>query len=442
MRRRRPPTSRVEGAVFMAAVLMASLATAPAQASVARGEHPLYSPEELAAIYRHSPAASQPVDPDSRVADDPRAARLGQFLFFDTRFSPNGKVSCATCHQPQLAFTDARRFGRGLAVGNRNTPTVLNAAYNHWFFWDGRADSLWSQALQPMENPKEIGSDRLHVSHLIYGDPALRNAYEQVFGPMPSLSEPDRFPAHARPDSDAGAPAAKAWTGMNENDRTTIDRIFSNVGKAVEAYERKLVGRNSPFDVYVSGLRAGDPAKLAALSPAALRGLKLFVGAAGCELCHSGPNFTDGEFHNLGLPIAADGTMDAGRAAGITEVKADTFNALGPFSDQPSADAKDRLAFLPPAQSKLGSFKTPTLRNVALTAPYMHDGRFASLREVLAIYAKGKPRVAGQTLGQREATLDLIPHLKPGQISDLIAFLGALNDEPPPQALTRAPPHP
>ena len=266
--------------------------------------------------------------------------------------------------------------------------------------------------LQVIENPKEMGSDRRHVARLIESDRALRQAYEKVFGPMP-------------PPADAAA----------------VDRVFSNVGKAIEAYERELVSADSPFDRYVATLRSDHPHGHA-LSAAARRGLNLFVGAAHCNLCHSGPDFSDGEFHDIGLPLLPGEAADRGRADGVRQLVANPFNGAGAYSDAPKGRAAQRIEFLPPPASQLGKFKTPTLRNVALTAPYMHDGRFATLRQVLQFYAEGKAASRGRVVGRREATLDLVPRLTQNQISDLIAFLDTLTGAPLPAALTRRPEQP
>ena len=373
----------------------------------------LFTPEELAAIYRHSPLGPVPADPTDRVADDPRAAALGQFLFFDSRLSANGRVSCASCHQASHGFTDGKTVASGLGAGIRNSPTVVNAAYNQWFFLDGRSDSLWSQALQPFENPVEMGGNRLHIVLVVAQDPAVRNAYERVFGPMPEFAP---------------------------GDRQAINRTFANLGKAIEAYERRLVSRPAPFDRYVTALKRGDRLAQRALSPAAKRGLKLFVGAARCDLCHSGPTFSDGQFHNLGLAAA----RDPGRAVGIRLLRADPFNSSGAFSDAPQESSRrDRLTFLPDPNTQLGAFKTPSLREVGRTTPYMHDGRFASLEQVLSFYAGEEPLLPhGATAGRREATLDLVPRLNPAQKLDLVAFLCALTGPALPADLTHAPAHP
>jgi cytochrome c peroxidase len=404
-----------------------------------RDDRVLYSADELAAIYRRSPLQELPPDPTDSVADSASAAALGQFLFFDRGLSTSGEIACASCHQPARGFSDGRAIAQGLARGIRNAPTLLNVAFNHWFFWDGRADSLWSQALQPLESRRDEGGDRLAIAHRIAADAALGAAYQRVFGPLPPLADATRFPPHARPDPDPQSPIAGAWQAMAPADRTEVNRVFSNLGKAIEAYERKLVSGASLFDTYVEGLRTGDPEKQAALSPAAVRGLKLFVGAAHCAACHTGPALSDGEFHNLGLPLLPGEEADRGRAAGMAPLQANIFNAAGAFSDDPTGTVGRRLEFLPPPQSQLGAFKTPSLRNVALTAPYMHDGRFATLPQVLEFYAQGKAASRGLLVGAREAALNLVPHLTSEQSADLVAFLTALTGTPPPPALTEPP---
>lgn len=425
-----------------AAAGLTIILTVAAELPAEQADPDQYSTSELAAIYRHSPLGNLLAGGTDSVADSAPAAALGQMLFFDAGLSANGKVSCASCHQPAHAFTDGRALATGLAVGTRNTPTLLDAALGHWFFLDGRTDSLWSQALQPLENEREFGGDRLAIAHHVAADPVLRAAYRQVFGTLPPLDEEARFPARARPEADAAGALARAWQAMAPSDRTAINRLFSNLGKAIEAYERKLVSGDAPFDTYVAGLRSGDAAKERAISVAAKRGLRLFVGAANCELCHAGPTFSDGQFHNLGLPLLPGEAPDRGRADGIAKVRADVFNAAGPFGDMPAAEAKQQLEFLPAPQSQLGAFKTPTLRNVALTGPYMHDGRFATLAQVMQFYAQGAAASRGRLVGEREATANLVPPLTAAQQADLIAFLDTLTGKPLPASLTAPPPRP
>jgi len=423
--------------------LAVALATARAVPQSDGDDRSLFTALELDAIFRHSPLPRLARGAADSVADDARAARFGQYLFFERRFSIDGSVSCASCHEPEKAFADGRRVGRGTETGERNTPTLLNTAFNHWFFWDGRADSLWAQALGPIENAKEFGGDRLNTLHVVAEDPALRRAYASVFGMLPPLDDVRRFPRHAFPDPNSSSPAARAWAAMAAADRDAANRMFANLGKAIEAYERRLVNERSEFDHYVAALKSGDRAQQRAYPGAAKRGLKLFVGAAQCELCHSGAAFSDGEFHNNGLPVLVEGMRDIGRMAGIPVVRASIFNATGPFSDDAAGEPKDRLAYLPPPKSQLGAFKTPGLRNVALTAPYMHDGRFESLEEVLEFYAKSENDGQKKTLvGEREATLGLIPDLSKAQLADLAAFLRTLTGTAVQAALTGPPDSP
>lgn len=421
----------------------AALLAAPALTRAApAGGMVTYTPAELAAIQRHTAASTRPPpDPTDRVADNPRAAAFGQYLFFDRRLSIDDRFSCASCHQPAHAFTDGRRFGKAIGVDPRNTPTLLNAADGHWFFLDGRADSMWSQALDVIENPLELGNNRLHLAHTIYSVPDLRRAYESIFGALPPLADTARFPADGTPAAPAHSAEARAWQRMNAADRTAVNRVFSNVGKALEAYERRLIVRDSAFDRYAAALADGNAAGLKALSPAAQRGLKLFVGSARCELCHSGKDFTDDAFHNVGLPELRGEAPDSGREKGIRELLSSAFNAAGAYSDAPHGRLAQRLQFLPAPKSMRGAFKTPTLRNVALTAPYFHDGRFETLKQVVAFYAEGPPKNA-KLMGTREGTLALIPHLTPAQIDDLVAFLESLDGAPLPAALTKPPAHP
>jgi cytochrome c peroxidase len=427
----------------LAVAIVLSIATCTVH-SATKEDPALYTADELSAIYGHSPLGRLPADPTNRVAENPNAAALGQFLFFDSRFSTNGRISCATCHNPALAFTDGRALSKGIAVGTRNVPTVLDVAFSQWFFLDGRTDSLWSQAMQPFENPAEFGGDRLQMVLVTMRDPALRTAYQQVFGSLPALTAD--LPStvhHARPDADPQSPVAQAWRNISPADRRAVDEIFSNLGKAIEAFERKLLGGPAPFDRYVAGLSSHDPTLQHAISPAARRGLKLFVGAGRCELCHSGPAFTDGQFHNLGLPLLPGQAADPGRADGIRRLQGDPFNGVGHFSDASGTSAaQSRLSFLPEPASQLGAFKTPTLRNVALTAPYMHDGRFTTLEQVLDFYGHGNQTKHGRPVGVRERTVELIPRLTGSQEADLVAFLRTLTSPPLPSALRHAPAHP
>jgi cytochrome c peroxidase len=384
-------------------------ALALALAAAAAADEPVTFTEiEVKRFLQHSPLPPPPANETNARADDPRAAALGQALFFDPRLSKGGTISCATCHQPEKSFTDGRALSKGAADGRRHTPSLWNVAYNRWLFWDGRADSLWSQALHPIEDPVEMAGSRDAVLAAVSGDRRLRSAYEAVFGPLP---------AH-------GA------------SRPEVSRAFANLGKAIEAYERRLLSRRAPFDVFVEGFRENDAAKQAALSPAARRGLKLFLGRGNCRTCHTGPTFSDGEFHAIALPPAT-GVPDPGRLEGIERVVTDEFGAGGAYSDRTDGPRAQNVRYLSRvAPQARGQFKTPTLRNVARTAPYMHDGRLATLPDVLAHYSRLENRPPAGP--HQEAILTPLA-LSREETSDLLAFLDALTDTSLDPALARPP---
>lgn len=390
------------------------------------------APERSAGTQRklesHSPLPPPPASPTNRFADDPRAAELGQRLFFDPRLSSNGAISCATCHDPELGFADGKQVFEGLGRGERHSPSLWNVAYQRWFFWDGRADSLWAQAVQPLESAIEMGGDRVAAARLIAGDPELRASYEKLFGTLPDTSG---WPEHARPSPEGELDLpGKAWLALEETARRDASRVVANLGKAFEAYERRLVRRDAPFDRYV----AGDPA---ALSPSAERGLILFMGPAGCRSCHGGPAFTDFEFHNIGMPPLGGGKpSDPARYAGVERVLRDPFNARSEFSDAREGEPVVRLDTLVPDPRNYGEYRTPSLRNVALSPPYMHQGQLATLRDVVRFYSTLEG--ATQVGHHQEQTLRPL-NLSDTEIDDLVAFLESLTGAAPPDELLGPP---
>ena len=366
-------------------------------------------------IQRLSPLPeAPPPNPTNRVADNPEAAQLGQMFFFDTRFSKDGTVACATCHSPFHGFADVEATSLGAGRGTRNAPTLLNAAYNQWQFWDGRADTLWSQALGALEGEAEQAGTRLQYAHLIHRHYAAD--YDKVFGELPELEDTTRFPVD-------GKPGDSAFDRMSAADQHAVNIVFANIGKAIEAYERLLISRNAPFDRFV----AGDTE---ALSLEAKRGLKIFIGKGVCILCHDTPSFTNNEFHNLGVP-QGELPEDLGRFAGISELLVNPFNGGGIYSDD-TAVASRILNFLEPIPQHKGEFKTPTLRNVALTAPYFHTGEFPTLESVIEFNNIGG--TGGNFVGQREGTLEPLG-LSEQEKVDLIEFLETLTGESPPAHL-------
>jgi len=328
-----------------------------------------------------------PEDPTNRVADDPRAVALGHRLFFDTRLSSNGRVSCATCHDPAREFQDGTPLASGVGTTARRTMPIQSTARSSFLFWDGRKDSQWAQALGPLESPVEHGGSRAQYAHVIAEH--YRAEYEALFGPLPDLS---RVPRHAGPVADSAARAA--WEAMSQAERDAVTRVFVDIGKAIAAYERRIDYGPSRFDAFARGLIEDGRAPRDLLSREEIAGLRLFIGRASCTQCHNGPLLTDDHFHNTGVTAPAGLPYDDGRAAGARAVLADEFNCHSRWSDDASACAE--LNYLDAEGAELErAFKTPSLRNVAERAPYMHAGQLATLADVVAHYDAARPAPGG-----------------------------------------------
>ncbi|MGI9220724.1 MAG: cytochrome-c peroxidase [Woeseiaceae bacterium] len=332
-----------------------------------------------------------PADASNAVADDPRAANLGHALFFDARLSVNGGISCATCHQPERNFTDGLPKGQAIGTSKRNTPSIVGTAYSPWLYWDGRRDSQWSQALSPLEDQNEHATNRGQVVTVVSEDPNYAAIYEELFD--------------ARPD-----------TASTES----VDQAFANIGKIFAAYERLLQFAPAPFDEYVAAVLADDTTRQAELmSDDEVAGLQLFIGKANCTQCHNGPLFTNNEFHNTGVISAAGELPDKGRVVGAREVVTNQFNCSSEFSDDGSRTCAE-LDFMRTGPELIGAFRTPSLRNVADTAPYMHKGQLATLADTLQHYNDAPDAM----IGHNEAK----PlKLGSGELRQLEAFLFTLS---------------
>jgi len=274
----------------------------------------------------------------------PQRVKLGKMLFFDPRLSGSNWISCATCHNPALGWSDGlpTAIGNGMGVLPRSTPSIVNTAFNNSQMWDGRFHTLEEQAAGPIEAPGEMNG---HMDQILVKLKSI-SGYVQEFD--------------------------KAYPGEGISKET--------VTKAIASFERTIISQASPFDEWTHGNQA-------AISISAQRGFKLFVNKAKCVACHQGPNFTDDGFHNIGLK----GSQDDGRYARV------------------------------PIKVSKGAFKTPTLRDVALTAPYMHNGTYRTLEEVVDHYDRG---------GDNKENLD--PNIKPLQLTtqekkDLVQFMKTLS---------------
>jgi len=384
-----------------------------------------WSDEDKAALAAMSLDRLPPVpnDPSNAVEGKPAAAALGQRLFAEVRFSSNQAVSCASCHAPQRQFQDGLPVGQGVGQGARRTMPLAGAAHSPWLFWDGRKDSLWSQALGPLEDAAEHGSNRTRIAKVLHAH--YRAEYEALFGPMPDLSG---MPQDAGPLGNAAERAA--WQGMAPERREAVNRVFANLGKAIAAYERSLVPGESRFDRYVRAVLTRDPEGQRVMSSQEVNGLRLFLGKGQCATCHNGPLLTDQGFHNTGVPARDPMRPDRGRSAATTKVQGDEFNCLGRYSDA-APEACAELRFMATDDPALeGAFKTPGLRDVARRAPYMHAGQFADLEQVVAHYAKSPPAAVGQSElahgGRAHAQRQPI-RLSPAEVKDVAAFLGTLS---------------
>lgn len=403
----------------------------------------IFTADEWERVQTLSPLPEVPEDTTNRFADDPAAAALGQRLFFEKGYSgpivvgddgkngglgmagEEGKVACASCHHGTWLLDERSRPGNvslGAAWIPRNANSLVNAAhYAPWIENDGVSDSLWSDALVDPELPIAMNGSRLRVAHVLFEE--HRAEYDAIFDPDldPALDSraPDaaRFPAQGKPGDDA-------WAGMAPDDQAIVNVIYANFGKAMAAYLRLLVSRDAPFDRYVAGDRG-------AIGEGAKRGLALFIGKAGCVACHEGPHFSDDDFHVSGLapegPNIAPG--ETGREAAIKAVLDNPFNSDGVYSDDRSSG---RLEGLAENEGARGEWRTKGLRQAAETAPYMHTGQLATLREVVEFYNAG-----GDEAGFVGAKSDKMKplNLTDQEMDDLVAFLGSLTGEPVPEAL-------
>jgi len=313
---------------------------------------------------------------------------LGRKLFFDARLSADGKVSCASCHDPGRAFTDGRKVAEGIGgrLGTRNSPTLLNSMFSTGQFWDGRAGTLEAQAKMPLTNMDEMGNRSLdEVLTKIAAVPEYAGGFQEVFGGP-----------------------------------VTIDGF----AKAVAAFERTLVSGDSPLDRYL----AGD---LNALSEAARNGLILFRTRARCGVCHvfnqnfaafaTFPFFTDGNYRNTGVAVNFSG-FDALARRAMAAARDESGDALVALSKHERAGELGRFVTTGNTLD-VGAFRTPSLRNVELTAPYFHDGSAATLADVVRFYVKG-----GNENPNRDWQLEPVS-LTEGEQRDLVEFLKALTSD-------------
>jgi cytochrome c peroxidase len=400
------------------------------------------TPAELALAATMSPLPAVPAAPTNAWADNAAAAVFGQRLYMDTSYSGalvvgtdggngalgdagvRGLVSCFSCHGSASGADDRtipNNVSLGTSYGTRNALGVVNSSFHAWTNWGGRFDTQWSLPLAVAENPAIMDSTRLQVVHMLWTK--YRADYDAIFPvPLdpaldPAAVDAARFPPAGKPKA-AGAMDGP-WEAMDAGDRTIVNRIYSNYGKALGAYLRKLVSRDAPFDRFVGG-------DAQAISTSAKRGFQVFVGRGRCASCHFGPAFTDGAFHNLGVPQIGPRVpaTDNGRFTDVAPLLTSPFNSAGSFSDAPDAG---KLTGLAQTDALRGQFRTPILRGLSSSAPYMHSGQLATLTDVVNFYDQGGgTSVDGGTLDPLLMALNLTTQEK----ADLVAFLQTLDGAP------------
>jgi len=368
----------------------------------------------LSALQEPPPAYS------NRVANSEAAVEFGKRLFFDMRLGAPREKSCASCHQPGNYFTDGGDKA-GFRTTLRGTSTIVGSAYNTWFYADGRRDSLWAQALLPIEAAEEMGSSRVAALQLIDSDRDYRKRYELLFPEdQPAFAIVRNLPAYANPYGNQQQ--REAWSKVPTASRHSINAAFANVGKVLAAYQRTINPKAGRFDHFIDAILADRQEETNILNAAEKRGLALFIDEqkTRCLNCHNGPLLSNGGFHNIGTGNFEGERLDFGRVFGIPAAKMDPFNCLGAFSDAQPEDCH-ALRFLNTDAhvNSEGAFKVPTLRGISMTAPYMHDVSLPTLQAVVEHY-----RVGAQKNGRRN---ELIPlSLSKDDVNDLVQFLGTL----------------
>lgn len=336
------------------------------------------------------------IDSGNPLSGRPEAVRFGAVLFAEPRLSKNGALACQNCHQPQHGWAEPVARSHGLDRLDRNAPGLLDSRLHRWFGWDGASDSLWAAAIRPILDPREMGGSTAIVADLLRRDPALA-----------CLARQADDAAATSPDDEA---------------------LLVLAARALAAFQETLVSPRTAFDDFRDALLTDDHAVMARYPVSAQRGLALFTSHGQCATCHSGPAFTNGEFHDTGMPffvIGADGTrgVDPGRHRGIARLKANPFNRLGRYNADPQSPAVLPVRHVAQQHRNWGEFKVPSLRSLLFTGPYMHDGSKPDLASVVQHYSD---------LDEDRLHSDGEAILRPLRLSaeesrDLVAFLQSLS---------------
>ena len=375
------------GRLLFVILVTISAGAGPALAEV------LLTPEEIDRALAQGPwpPALEP-DPSNRVSGNQGAIALGGALFKDPGLSGDGQMSCATCHLPQRDFSEDRQRAMGRVQLDRNTPSLNNLPVHRWFGWAGDSDNLWGQSILPIVNTQEMAQDAAGVKALVT-DGEHAAAYAALFGPA----------------ADQAA-----------------DTVLVNVAKALAAYQETLITGPTSFDRFRDALETGDMTLAADYPASAQRGLQIFLGRGRCVFCHAGPAFTNGEFHDAGVPYFLErGRVDPGRHGGLNVLFDSPFTLDGEHSDDADRTGAWAVRNVRRKHADFGTFRVPSLRGVSRTAPYMHNGSLADLQAVVAHYN----HIDLERLhADGEAILRPLG-LSDTEVDDLVSFLRSLSDD-------------
>lgn len=331
-------------------------------------------------------------DPSNRVSNNAGAIALGEALFNDPVLSVDGAISCASCHDPEHAFTtpEARALGRVLL--DRNTPSLRNLAGLRWYGWGGKSDNLWAASLHPIIEEQEMAHNADSLKTAI-SESTYIDEFEAMFGDIQIQDS---------------------------------ELVLVNIAKTLSAYLETLATDRTQFDEFRDALENQDLAAAASYPEAAQRGLQLFIGRGNCVLCHNGPRFSNNEFHDAGVPYFLNETeVDEGRFGGLNFLLSSPYTLDGDWNDDPNRQGAWAVRNVRRSHSDFGTFRTPSLRGVSETAPYMHNGSLSDLNAVIRHYSK----IDTERLhADGEAILSEL-NLSEQEIADLVAFLVTLSKE-------------
>ena len=352
----------------------------------------LLTQSQLSQLQAHGPwpPVIKP-DPSNRLSGNAEAIEFGRRLFFSTRLSGDNATSCVSCHAPEDAFASGRVIKNGLLELDRNTLSLFNVRFNRWFGWDGSNDNLWAQSMRPIVSTQEMKLPKQALRKVIRESTFLRS-YQHFFGEISAHDD---------------------------------DLVLVNIAKALAAYQETLITKKTSFDKFREAVANKNWTNAAQYPESAQRGLSIFLGKGNCSFCHSGPLFSNGEFHDAGVPyFIRPGVVDKGRHQGIIDLKKSPFTLASDYNDDLKKKGAWAVKKVATQHSNFGIFRVPGLRNVANTAPYMHDGSLETLEDVVNHYSDINIE---RLHADGEAILKPL-NLSSQEVADLVSFLQSLSE--------------